>query len=544
MAEPVAKDQAPGRDLNSAIASCFSPYISTPPFHDRFVDLVQALTNTRSASIWHESDEGWNRISRVRGALDEGALIAILEEVAPDLSPDAVAVKFAHGHLAARVALPGGTTGVLLMPQPAGNAAVQGITFERISLLTNLSFIQFRHPDVLGQRDLFDDVMAVAAGQTDHLQPLIDRVAQLTGAEVAAVGLYDGSKISGMSISGQDGITKRAELPKRLRQELTEAARLNATGQDRFFAQVPGQDNGIVLLLEGVDQPTGILPLTAAIYGQAAHRKSTSKWSAQRFVKLGAVALVLFGVAMIPIPDGVDLPARVEASTKRILTAPFTGIIADVNVTENARVAAEDVMVRMDTREIELELIGVLAERANAVVDREAARAARNAAQLRNAELEVERLQARIDLLDARKTSATLTTSISGIAVLGDLTSRVGTTVRQGETLMEVADPSALHLDVTVLESNVGRIAAGDTGTFRPDFNPSLSEDAEVAFISPAIDLTQDPPRLNARATFASSPETLGPGLSGVLILGDSYRPIWQVVYTNLHDWLLLRFWL
>lgn len=542
MAEPAAKEGTPGQDLNTAIAGCFSPHVSNPPFPERLIDLTSALTNARSATLWVATEESWAPATRPRGQRDEAAQLAILEEVAANLGEDAASVQFAQGHLAARVALANGETGILLVQQPPGNAAVQGLTYERVSMLAQLSFSQFRHPDVLGQRQLSSDVLAVAAGQTDQLQELVDRIARLSGAEVAAAALYDGTRITDMSISGQDGMTKRAQLPKRLRGELAEVARLKTASQDRIFAQVPGQDTGLVLLVEGAARASAVLPLSAAMFAQASHGKAPSKWTVQRFVRLGAAALVIFGLAMIPIPDGVDLPARIEASSKRILTAPFAGVIAEVTVAENARVSPNQVMVRMDTREVELELIGVLSERANAVIDRETARAERNAAQLRNAELEVERLQARIDLLEARKASGTLSTSIAGIALLGDLTDRVGATVRQGDPLMEIADPSALHLDVTVLESNVAKIAQGDTGTFRPDFDPSRSEIAEVTFISPAIDLQQDPPRLTARANFLQAPEGLGPGLSGVLILGDSYRPVWQVLYTNLRDWLLLRF--
>lgn len=546
MADPDAKTTAPGRDLNAAIASCFSPYIATPAFPDRLVELAGALTNARSVAVWmKDEEEGWVTIARSPGAKDADAQIAVLDEIAPDLPKDAASVRFAKGYLAARIALDGGAAAILLVAQTPGNAAVQGLSYERISLLAQLSFSQFHHPDVLGQRKLSEDVLAVAAGQYERLQGLADRIAQLSGADVAAAAIYDGTQITELSISGQDGMTKRAQLPKDLRADLSEVARLKTTSPDRIFAETSGPSQaGLVLSIEGARRATATLPLAAAIFAQASHSKPKSKWTAQRFVKLVAAALILFGIAMIPIPDGADLPAQVEASTRRIVTAPFSGIIAEVSVEENARVTRDQVMLSMDTREVELELIGVLAERATAVINREAARAARNASQLRNAELEVERLQARIDLLEARKKSGTLSTSINGIAVLGDLPDRVGATVRQGDPLLEIADPTALHLDITVLESHVARIAEGNSGTFRPDFDPSLSHAAEITFISPAIDLQQDPPRLTARATFEDPPDNLRPGLSGVLIIGDTYRPIWQVLYTNLRDWLLLRFFL
>ena len=542
MAEQAQEDTPSSRDLNAAIAACFSTQPGPPSFPERLVELTRALTNTRHASVWEMGAEGWTPVARSGPMTDIATTATFLADNAAELSEDSASARFASGRMIARIALPGGQTGLLLMEQPSGAAAVQGLSYERLSMLAQLSFAQFRNAGLRNRDQLAADIQALAGGDTTRLKTIADQIAGQTGADIAAAGLFDGSTITDLALSGQDGFAPRAELPKRLRGQLAETARLGTIAPDQVFARMPGRDTGLVLLTEGGAPPAGLLPMAAALYAQANHGKPPSRWTARRLVRLGAAALVLFGLAMVPIPDGVDLPARVAAQNTRVITAPFTGVIDTVNVSENARVEAGQPLVQMDTRTLELDLIGLLAERANAVIERETARAGRNAAQLRNAELEVDRLQAQIDLLEARKQSATLGAGISGIALLDDLPNRVGATVRQGDRLLEVADPTSLWLELTVLESSVAKIAAGDTGTFRPDFDPTLSVPARITFISPAIDLQQDPPQLMARAVFDPHPDTLGPGLSGVLIIGDTYRPVWQVAYTNLRNWVLLRF--
>jgi len=218
-------------------------------------------------------------------------------------------------------------------------------------------------------------------------------------------------------------------------------------------------------------------------------------------------------------------------------------------------------LARLDVQDIELDLLGVTAERTSALLDQESARAAGNAAALRTAELEVARLDARIAYLQHQKAQGLLVAPIAGVVILGDLEGRVGASVRAGQDLLEIAGTTALYLELSIPETEIGKFAAGDTGVFRPDFDPSLRFDAVAEALSPALDLTGPVPLAQAKAQFAapdaqeaqgaqgaeSAPvphEALRPGVRGVMLIGSQDTPIWQVLYTSLRDWVLLRFWL
>lgn len=538
--KPTEKASA-GRDLGDAISACFDLDIVTPPFANRLVELTAALTNSSAVSVWRSDEEQrWIMLARSERANPDPDLPVLID--AQRAKEDTKPVSFGDGRIFASVALSDGSDAVLVAILPAGGAVAHGLAYERITLLANLSFAKFRHPDLESQQKLVQSVLAVADGHPDSLQNLTDQIAKLTGADVVSAGLYDGQSITEMAIAGQEGFAKRAQLPKQMRDGLTETAKLRLLSQEKVFAVLPGSDKGLALLLDGARRNPSALPIAAGVYTQARHRKAASKWTAKRLVKLGSAALILIGLAMIPIPDGVDLPARVEASNKRIMTAPFTGILTEVAVKENEAVAQGQLIARLDVQETDLELLGVIAERSNAIIERESARASRNAALLRNAEIEVERLQTRIDLLEARKASAVLKSALDGVAILGDLKSRVGSTVRQGEPLLEVTDPSQLYLELSIVETEVGRVTEGEKGTFRPDFDPSLTFAAELEFISPAIDTTQQTPVVPAQAQLSEQTTGLTPGLSGVLLVNEKYSPIWQVFYRNLRNWLLLKF--
>ncbi len=545
--QPVQKSETrrEGRDLNTALAACFSVSMLRPTFPERLAEFVGALTNAPGVSVWSFSgpESEAERLAGLGVLSETEKLLPKLRsfwDEAPETEPT---VKFSGPHVMARVALPGGETAVLAASVPAGGPAAQGILYERVSLLANLSFAQFRNPDSVDQQSLAKAIKAVAKGDRAQLQTVADTLAQMSGADFAALALWRDGAVFDVTISGQDSFTKRAALPASVSQKLRDTVLQNLSGRERVFAQTPAQNAGLVMYLQDPQRAPGLLDIAAGYWATSEHAKPRRRLSQSRLVKIGAFSLILIGLGLVPISDGANVPATVEAVNKRLLTAPFTTIIAQSNVEDGVPVAAGDVLVRLDTRELDLELVSLQSERASAVIEREAARAVANAAELRNAEISVERLDAQIELLQLRKASAVLSAPIDGITVLGDLDQRVGTTVRQGDTLAEVVDPRSLTLRLDIPENDIGRLSAGDTGRFRPDYDPTLIMESTLVSISPAIDDTQEIPIAQATARFDEDPQGLRPGLQGVFQSGETYTPIWQVLYNNLRDWVLLRVW-
>lgn len=531
-------------DLNDAVQACFAPDVLTPPFPTRLVELTAALTNSPRVSIWIEGKNGTGPecLAQRGQAAAAAALEQKISEALERTENPQAHVAFSDGFLFALVALPAGQIAVLAVAAPAGGPAAQGLAYERVSLLANLAFSQFRNPDQMAQSALAKSLRAVAAGQTDQLQVLADRLAALTSAEYAAVGLWQGGTIGPIKISGQTDFAKRASLPASMRERLTETARQQLAGKDRVFARAQGREDGLVMLLEQPRRANAALDLAAAIWGQCQHAAPPRRWSQKRLVKMGAFGLILVGLGLIPIPDGASVPSTVEAQNRRILSAPFTTTLSQITVDDGLSVAKGDTLLRLDTKELDLELVGLQSERASAIIERETARASNNAAALRNAEISVERLDARIALLQSRKETAQMSAPISGVIVLNELEQSIGTTVRQGDALLEIVDPTSLALSIALPETDIGKLQTGDSGKFRPDFDPTLSIGATIQNISPAIDMSAEIPLAHARARFDEPTEDLRPGVKGVFQSSDQFTPIWLVLYKNLRDWALLRF--
>lgn len=545
---PGSSTAEPGRDLSSAIAACFSTETASPPFPDRLVELVAALTNQRNVAIWGKSNDGDEPqiIAQQPQARSGDTEMRIAKDLlADDMIRDQPVIRVVEQYLVASIARPGSTICALLVALPAGAAIVRSIAYERVTLLANLAYAQFRHADLTDQSHMLRLLTGIAGGQRDDTQPLADTLARLMGADYVATGYFAGEAITNFALSGQTGMHKRAQLPAKLRASMREIGQKKIRTQDRYFSAASDRAEGLIMVAERPKRNMGTLQLAGAIFSQAQQTKPPSRWTAARLMRIGAVLLALAGIAMIPIRDGIDIPAIVEADRKRIVTAPLTSIIDEVLVPDQARVfGGETVLVRLDTREIELDIIELTANRANQVLERETARSSRNAALLRNAELEVERLDAQIALLELRRERSVIVAPISGIVVLNDLEQRVGATTRQGEPLLEISDPTQLRLGLTIVERQASRISETDVGVFRPDFDPSLRLAATVVRISPALDNNQDVPALQGTARLEDTDAALRPGLKGVFATSQETRPIWQIVYRNLRDWVLLRLWI
>jgi hypothetical protein len=116
--------------------------------------------------------------------------------------------------------------------------------------------------------------------------------------------------------------------------------------------------------------------------------------------------------------------------------------------------------------------------------------------------------------------------------------------VRAGDTLLQVINPEHLYLKLSIIETQISKIPDDANGVFRPDFDPSLRLDAAITSISPALSLREDVPMVQAQAMFDNTPDSLRFGLKGVFAVNRDYRPVWDILYSNLRDWVLLRVWL
>lgn len=536
-AQPAKK----GQSLTAVLHQTFDARTDAA-FADKLVGLIAALINTQPVYVFAPSDAD---LTLLAGTARPDNLIDLMQ-VATRGMEDPEGVPRRDGpYLVVRIDMPSGGLAVAVVTIPLGSAVAQSLAHERVAVLQALASARYRNAELDRIKGAMSAAAALSAPTPEVLQSFADKMATLTEAQYAAIGQFDGSQIGVIAVSGQAEGTKRASLPDRLRRDMAEIGGKKLSSNTQQFLGGAGQDHGLVMTLENPIRNVDLIPLVAAAIRSAAPAGRQKVRLARRLQRWGIAALILIGIAVIPLPDGVNVNATVTSTNFRVVTAPYSAALVDIAVADNQRVVGgQTPLGQMDTAETTNELIAAQADYAAALLERETARAGRDAAALRSAELEAQRIEARIALLESRRDAATLIAPINGLVIGPDLQGRRGAVVSQGEILMQIADPDGLRLDVEVGQDALARIATGMSGRFRPDFDPSLDFEVDLTAVSPAALDTDRVPVFAARATFAQNPDQLRHGMTGVMAIDRQWRPAGLILWDAIRDWVLLRLWL
>lgn len=200
----------------------------------------------------------------------------------------------------------------------------------------------------------------------------------------------------------------------------------------------------------------------------------------RRLLAAAAVGAVLF-----PVHLSALAPVEVVAAHPRIVTAPFAGVIAAVDVAPGASVARGQTLLRFD--DVKLRNDAALAAQrlqvARAKVDSVSAATFGDATQGRGIsiaqaeyQLAAAEDQAARDLL-AR---ATVTAPVAGTAILTDRREWEGRAVEVGQPIMEVADPADMRYRIDLPAREQMRLEPGSSVSIWLDSQPLWAEGARL----------------------------------------------------------------
>ncbi|MEM7491189.1 MAG: HlyD family efflux transporter periplasmic adaptor subunit [Pseudomonadota bacterium] len=513
----------PGPTLAETLDDAFAIGQGGRPFAERLVHLAAALTN--APGVW---------------LLDgDGATVAAAR-------PGPAPAPGAPGTVAQDVVLDGDRTARLVASDPPGGAMARALAQERLILLAALARLRNAHPDVDAIRRVLDGAAALARDEAGAAAALADALAAACGADFAALGHWTGSRVRDVAISGQSGGGTRATLPDDVGATLRETAARRTATADRAFAARTGSEAGWAIHVATPRRNAHLPSLAAAALSLQMPAVRARRPIGPRLVRLGVAMLVLAGLVAVPLPDGVEASATVGSEARRVVTAPFDGLLREAPAARGDRVVGgETVIAVLDTRDLDVELVAARADYAAALLDREAARAGRDAARLRTAEIEADRLRARIAFLEGRTETATLFAPIDGTVTASDLPQLRGATVRQGQELAEIADPARLELTLLIPQDRVARVSAEAEGVFRPDFDPSLRIPARITRLSPALDPDDRLAAIRATALpdRAADLGALRLGMTGLFVTDRRWVPVGLLAWRAVRDWALLRLW-
>lgn len=232
--------------------------------------------------------------------------------------------------------------------------------------------------------------------------------------------------------------------------------------------------------------------------------------------KMAASAALAIGlIMMLPLPHRINCECQLTPTVRRYAVAPHDGILLESIVEPGDLVSAGQVIARMDQRELLMQLSDVIAQRETAIKKRDVNRSSRDAAATQIADLEIDQLDAQLQLLNFRKNNLEIRSTIAGIVLHGELEDTQGAPVRAGDILMEIAPLDELRLELNVPDADIAYLENNQPATFVLDGAPLKTQTGKLSSIRPAAEVRNNKNVFVAEIAVDNSQRLLRPGMQG-----------------------------
>jgi multidrug resistance efflux pump len=431
--------------------------------------------------------------------------------------------------------------------------------------------------------------LALATDVKAGCRVLVDQLQQHTGCQIVAIGLKrsESGTCRLLAASGRHDFDSRAPLPRALEQMLQAA--VSQSGLLAFHADDDheGRTPLEVVSTFNVSGAAGLIaaPLRTAegetigawlFLGDATfasnpiHRQfvsaagetiaaglkglqqgKTRLWSLpkpavpQRFpLRRIAVTLALAAAAALWIPWDYKIACecKLEPATRRYVAAQFAGVFEKSLVQPGELVALDQVLGRMDGKEIRWELATVAAERERVAKSHDVNLAAGKVAAAQIDRLEVERLEQKRQLLEHRAAHLEIKSPLKGIVLSGDLKRSEGMPLTIGQRLFEIAPLEKIVVEVVVPDDEVALVAVGQAASVRLDAYPGRVWEGSLERLHPRSEVRDDKNVFIAEVALDNAEALLRPGMEGrAKIVSGPQRLGWILFhepYYRLASWL------
>ncbi|HID78788.1 MAG TPA: HlyD family efflux transporter periplasmic adaptor subunit [Planctomycetaceae bacterium] len=255
---------------------------------------------------------------------------------------------------------------------------------------------------------------------------------------------------------------------------------------------------------------------------------------------LAAVACLLVAVVLaLPFPYRIRCHAQLAPVQRRFVAAPFDGLLEKTFVLPGDVVRADQLLARMEDRQLRWELAGLMAERNRVAAKKRVAVARQDAAGIRQADLEAQRLDNDIRLLQYRIDHLEIRSPIDGVVLTGDLEKAEGAPLKTGQTLFEIGPLGQMVVEIAVPEEDVQYVYPGMEVTMRLDALPGRVVQGRVRRVHPRAEVVDGQNVFIAEMVIGNEGQLLRPGMSGRAKLAGPRRPLAWILFHKPWNYLL-----
>lgn len=264
--------------------------------------------------------------------------------------------------------------------------------------------------------------------------------------------------------------------------------------------------------------------------------------------KLAGVALLIAAIlaTFVPVPYRVGAPVEIRARVKRVVAAPFAGVIAAIapGVRAGVHVNAGALLALMNTEEIELKANDAAAQLLLAQKEADNARGEGKIGEAQQAEARAKAAQAALDLADLQRRQARIVAPISGDIILGDLDDKIGSTVQLGDTLFVVAALDDMVAIARVGDRDIALMSKDGTGLVATKADPAKTYPVTIERIVPLASPKEGANAFEVWVRFDTPPAQRNlDGLQGEARLDAGRHSLAYIGTRRIRDWLRLWLW-
>jgi hypothetical protein len=276
------------------------------------------------------------------------------------------------------------------------------------------------------------------------------------------------------------------------------------------------------------------------------------KQQAQRLLGVGYIGrkcfAMIFSVFVIFLLFAVgeyrlSTDARIETSLQHVIAAPYDGYIKSSQVRAGDNVTTDKALAYLDDRDLRLEKLKAISEKAKLDRQYQEAIAAYDRARIKIISAQTAQIEAELSLVESRLARATIYPPFDGLVISGDLSQRLGSAVSKGEQLFQVSPLNAFRVILLVPENRIADVQIGQQGSLFLSALPQQPISFTIDRLTPVISDVDGGSYFNVEASVLAGDIALQPGMEGIgkVVIGErKYADIWSRSFL---EWLRLKLW-
>ena len=228
---------------------------------------------------------------------------------------------------------------------------------------------------------------------------------------------------------------------------------------------------------------------------------------------------------------------------RRVLVAPLDGYVASAPHRAGESVASGTVLATLDDRDLKLEYYKWSGQRDQYAKQYQEALAQHDRAQSSIVLAQVQQAEAQMNLLAEQLGRIRIAAPFDGLVVSGDLTQSLGSAVKRGQVLFEVAPLNAYRVVLEVEEGEISYVQSGQKGSLMLSSLPGEVFPLSITHITPVAVAREGRSYFRVEALLERVSDRLRPGMEGAAKIEAGNRKLFWIGTHKLVDWVRLTLW-